>query len=40
MRVDGGELAITKDIAINPARYIGKLGDADIEDENGKPRWI
>jgi hypothetical protein len=34
MRVDGGELAITEDIAINPTRDIGKLGDAETKIEH------
>jgi len=40
MRVDGGELAIAEDIAINPTCNIGKLGDAEIKRVNGRTRWV
>ena len=40
MKIDSGEFAITKYIAINPTRDSGKFGDAENKSENGKPRAV
>lgn len=38
MRVDGRELAITEDIAINPTRDIWKLGNPETKSEDGETK--